>query len=403
MKRIFLSLITVGVVSAAGVMATRAFFSDVETAKGNTFQAGTLNLTIDSTQHYNGRVCENGVWVGEGNYPTGSCNGTWPSKDLTAEKFFDFADVKPGDYGENTISLTVNNNPAWACVSISPISANGTSGLALADGLQFFAWDDTNCNNQYEPGQREFPLFSNPGGIGSLSDVLNGKVYPLADAGTGSPFEPGQTRCLGLAWCAGTMTIANGAFVCDGGSLGNNAQGGSVSADVSFYVEQTRNNPDFRCGQVFDYLDIGNAVSEAGHNLSGWSDAWVKPGWGGNYGGGSSDNSLRLLMGRAAGNNCDEADRQATFTMNAGSGTATKLTLEHLDGAVNDSFDLYINDVLRGHYEATSTGGNEIWKTTTFTFPGVTGTVNVKLYAAQPVTGWCLDWGQVAFSNAKLQ
>jgi len=109
-------------------------------------------------------------------------------------------------------------------------------------------------------------------------------------------------------------------------------------------------------------------------------------------------------MGRGDSLGCaDPAAKPATFTMNAGVGSATKLTLEHLDGAVNDSFDLYIDNVLRGHYTATSTGGNEVWKTTTFTFPGVTGTVNVKLVATDEVASWCADWGQVGFSNAKLE
>jgi hypothetical protein len=175
-----------------------------------------------------------------------------------------------------------------------------------------------------------------------------------------------------------------------------------LTADISFSAVQSRNNSSFRCNPVVsDYLDIGNVTSEASHNLADWSDAWVKPGWGGNYGGGSSDSSLRLLMGK--GDSCGVGHEDATFTMNAGAGTATKLTLEHLDGAVNDSFDVYINNVVSGHYTATSTGGNEVWKTTTFTFPGVTGTVNVKLVATNEVAGWCADWGQVGFSNAKLE
>jgi len=79
----------------------------------------------------------------------------------------------------------------------------------------------------------------------------------------------------------------------------------------------------------------------------GWSDAWVKRVGGGNYGGGSSDASLRLLMGH--GDGCGEGYTSASFTLDAGSDVATRLKLEHLDGAVNDSFDVYVNGVKVGH------------------------------------------------------
>lgn len=49
MRKILLSLITIVVVSAAVVTGTQALFSDTETSTGNTFAAGTLDLTVDST------------------------------------------------------------------------------------------------------------------------------------------------------------------------------------------------------------------------------------------------------------------------------------------------------------------------------------------------------------------
>lgn len=251
MKRILLSLMTIALVAGVGIAATRAFFSDVETSTGNTFTAGTLVLSIDSTQHYNGNVCTGGVWTGTNLYPVPGtpCTGTWPLGSLTDKKFFDFADIKPGDSGENTISLHVVNNDYWACVDISPLTVNDASGNALADGLNFFAWADDG-DNAYETG--ELPLFTN--GVGKASDVLNGKIYTLADGGTGNPLpggplsETNKTKYIGLAWCAGTLTPnLNNPFGCDGSSLGNDAQGGSISADISFRVEQARNNPNFRC------------------------------------------------------------------------------------------------------------------------------------------------------------
>ena len=49
MRKILLSLITIVVVSAAVIKGTQALFSDTETSTGNTFAAGTLDLTVDST------------------------------------------------------------------------------------------------------------------------------------------------------------------------------------------------------------------------------------------------------------------------------------------------------------------------------------------------------------------
>jgi len=36
--------------------ATGAFFSDTETSTGNTFAAGEIDLTVDSTAHYAGLI-----------------------------------------------------------------------------------------------------------------------------------------------------------------------------------------------------------------------------------------------------------------------------------------------------------------------------------------------------------
>ncbi|MBI1863877.1 hypothetical protein HYS03_01575 [Candidatus Woesebacteria bacterium] len=420
MKRIFLSLLTIGVVGVAGVGASRAFFSDKEVSKGNIIQAGTLDLTIDSEAHYDGLVCTipltggPSVWQRENSEIPSQredligkpCDGTWPLKSLVNERFFNLSDIKPGDEGENTISFHVTND-AWACAKINNMTT-GHQTQDLAKGLYFTAWSDPDCNNKFD--DKETLLFSNK--VGPASDVLNGKTYALADSTTGlGPLKGNpdlnQKTCIGLRWCAGTMTVneTDHTIICDGSTLGNEAQGDSVQADITFDVVQSRNNPNFRCVvPVSDYLNIGDVASEVGHNLTEWSNPWVKPGWGGNYGGGSSDSTLRLLMGKGDINGCaDPAARPAFFTMNAGVGTATKLTLEHLDGAVNDSFDVYVEGTKIGSYIATSTGGAEVWKTTTFTFPGKTGTVHVELLATQPVAGWCADWGQVAFSNAKLE
>ena len=57
MKKILLSLLSIGAVSGVAVLATGAFFSDTEESVGNVLQAGSLDLKIDSEAHYAGLVC----------------------------------------------------------------------------------------------------------------------------------------------------------------------------------------------------------------------------------------------------------------------------------------------------------------------------------------------------------
>lgn len=188
--------------------------------------------------------------------------------------------------------------------------------------------------------------------------------------------------------------------------LGNESQSDSFTANLTITALQKRNQfTTCPVGEMkpLDTIDIGNTTSETGHNLLDWSNAWVKPGWGGNYGGGSSDGSFRLLMGK--GDGCVvPGDSWASFTMDAGTKYATQLTLEqHLDGSQTDSFNVYIDDVYAGHFTHVPSG-QELWRTTTFTLPGAkTGVFTVKLVATEPAASWCAEWGQVAFSSASIR
>ncbi|NOY35744.1 MAG: hypothetical protein GXP44_02400 [bacterium] len=134
MKKILLSLGTLAIVGAVVAGATGAFYGDTETSTGNTFTAGAIELKVDSVSHYNGMVCtEDGGWQPSGNtdafgvpvgFPTqgSDCNGTWTETNLKdgVQKFFNFTDLKPGDHGEDTISLHVYDNDAWGRFVIFP-------------------------------------------------------------------------------------------------------------------------------------------------------------------------------------------------------------------------------------------------------------------------------------------
>lgn len=284
MKKILLSLAILAAVGAVVVAGTSAFFSDTETSTGNTFTAGAIDLTVDSEQHYNGNVCvatTGGqypyIWSGDAAYPKAGtpCDGTWGATNLGAQKFFNFGDVKPGDFGENTISLHVDSNDAYACVDVN-ITANDDNGITepedeaalpagdgldgtttgdLAQNLYFTAWADQGVTPGYQgndegegdnvwQAQYEPLLFTNS--YGPASDVLGGKSYTLADSNTG-PLVGNTTTYIGLAWCAGTMSISGGVISCDGNGMGNIAQTDTMTANVAFRIEQARNNPNFTC------------------------------------------------------------------------------------------------------------------------------------------------------------
>lgn len=277
MKNILVSLLVVGSVTATVWGASSAFFSDTETSPANNLTAGKVDLKIDSTAHYNGMVCDavTDTWLDEdqdsNNNPRpellgDSCEGSFTLVDLTSEKFFNLLDVKPGDYGENTISIHITDNPVWACVDINGLTnaentvvePEGVADLGepgeLGNYLHFSAWrddggngidgaeiDPEEGNNIYDDGEEVF--FAN-----ALAPSALNNTYALAESGD-TPLSALDTHYVGFAWCFGTM---NPDMTCDGTGNHNDAQTDSLTADIAFRVEQSRNNPDFLCNPVVE-------------------------------------------------------------------------------------------------------------------------------------------------------
>ncbi len=268
MRKIIISLAIIAAIGTIVVTGTTAFFSDTETSTGNTFTAGSIDLKIDSQAHYNGMVCvrdDTGAytWQAENNglqvlpigqYPVAGtpCTGSWELKDLVADtktngvvassKFFDYYDLKPGDSGENTISLHVLNNDAWLCAEVSNLTNNDngltepesaldqTDGLGngeLQSALIMNVWRDDG-DNIFEPNDGEVMLLT--------GHPVNG-ILPIYDASTGSPLLGDTTTYLGVSW-----NLPN--------ASGNEVQTDSVTGDISFWAEQARNNPNFYCNRV---------------------------------------------------------------------------------------------------------------------------------------------------------
>ena len=280
---------------AAG--ATRAIFSDTETSTGNTFTAGAIDLGIDNHGYMDGNECvnvgteqePNYEWQGDSPYPVPGtpCSDTWTldydlSHDANGEpethQFFNFNDVKPGDWGEDTISLHVNNNDSYLCSDVT-LTSNNDNGLTgpeqkdgdttggdgegeLANAITFIWWADDG-DNVLESDENVI----NTGTLGQLG-VGNTVTVPLADSETniwGESVLPGDsTRYIAKAWCFGDMTVnkvtqdeetdgsvnnpkIDPGFTCNGAPFDNKTQTDSMTADIDFRAVQSRNNGSFVC------------------------------------------------------------------------------------------------------------------------------------------------------------
>lgn len=270
MPRILLSLFIVGAISFAAIQASSAFFSDIETSSNNVFAAGAIDLKVSNSSYYNGQASE---------------NTSWTLTDLTDHLFFNFTDVKPGDLGEDTIGIQVNDNNSWACanVNITKNDDNGNTEPELGEGdsvddggnlfdgelaqhLYFALWNDDG-DNVLETGETVITQ-------GAASNVLGNVTWPLADSqintlggANGEPLVGGQTYYVGKAWCFGTMTLnplvqdgvnnvrtpigpEGAGLTCNGAAETNITQTDMLMGDISFYAVQSRNNPEFICGQT---------------------------------------------------------------------------------------------------------------------------------------------------------
>ncbi len=274
MKRIFLSFTIITAIITITLGATRAFFSDTETSVNNNLAAGAIDLLIGNESYYNGVVSDATSWL--------------PSDLDSTTLFFDFNDLKPSDWGEDTIGIQVNTNDAWACMDITlthdddgtctePENLDDPSCVEnnndLFDGelgglVNFIFWADDG-DNVLEDNENNYIL------QGPASDVLNSSialadssssVFPeslLADSGA---LIGEETYYIGKAWCFGTLTpeplpqdngsdedrspaTTTGGISCDGSSINNAAQTDIVMGDVQFRAIQARNNESFQCTQ----------------------------------------------------------------------------------------------------------------------------------------------------------
>jgi hypothetical protein len=293
MKKILLSMGSILFASALLAGGTGAFFSSGNSSTGNTFATGVVDLQFDNESY----VTDN---FGHLIFSTTT---SWGLGSLTGKYFFKFFDLKPGDVGEDTISLHANDNNAWACMNIKltgtpefgisepeslvDFSVGSTSG-ELQNYLYFTFWADDG-DNVYEQGETVFKT-------GLVKDLFDGKNWSLADSqtniwGNNPKYIPGgSTKYIGKEWCFGTSTpnpisqdgkgktgsngplVRGTGFVCDGIPVGNIAQSDGISVDVNFSASQARDNNSFVCG------DPGTTTPKGSISGKKWNDA-DKDGW----------------------------------------------------------------------------------------------------------------------------
>lgn len=294
------------IVFVGGVVAgaTGAFFSDTETSTGNTFAAGAIDLGIDNTSYYNGVAYATTTWVLD--FDIDDCINLRGGPCL----YFSFSDLKPGDFGEDTISLHVNNNESWLCADVKVTEdddetcnepeldqetavgcnepdADPADG-ELADQIDFLWWADDG-DNVLEID--ETPLQSGTLGQAPFNATTtvaladdNENIFTVVAPTLVGPLggvltdDPAEILYVGKAWCFGDITAAptiiddapgnspadptnavlpsstgpatpeDGGYTCNGAvGITNAAQTDKVMLDVAFRAVQARNNPAFQC------------------------------------------------------------------------------------------------------------------------------------------------------------
>jgi spore coat-associated protein N len=147
MKKILISLAIIGVVGAIGIGATVAYFTDTETSTGNTFTAGSLDLTINTPK--------DAVWtmsdMAPGDIASGILNMTnvgslkgdlWPSVAFVNADNSLFADTATANdvarnlIVTNAVWIDSNSHPTPGLDILSFLPDVNTNGLRDLQDLQ---------------------------------------------------------------------------------------------------------------------------------------------------------------------------------------------------------------------------------------------------------------------------
>jgi hypothetical protein len=216
----------------------------------------TLEITVSNKAQVNGTPETNPGGLLYRLHIDGNCEGDYfkthctlfSEKDLGADDhFWQFNDVKPGDYGTNVISLHPLGNDAFACLfsnnlvdsendllSLETLAGDSGSPVGeLSSLLKLFAWADDG-DGVYESGEATLVPFNTP---------INTEAVTLA-------LSSASVTNVGIAWCAGVQNVVSTTISCDGSGDNNIAQTDSSTLDMTAYAVQQRHNEALNCATI---------------------------------------------------------------------------------------------------------------------------------------------------------
>lgn len=237
--------------------------------------------------------------------------------------------MKPGDWGEDTISLHVNNNDSYLCADVTLTKNDDMSSTEpelaspdaqdtastwdgeLANHLRWYWWADDG-DNVYEtcPAQGSVggcvseTLLSGSGSALPNADGTFTSTVALADSQTNvwgdlngtlpgnGPLPGDSVRYIAKAWCFGESSflpkvqdglttqgpnVIGRGVQCDGSAETNITQTDGLTMDISFRAVQSRNNTSFVCSTPTQGPEIVRVTSpELQFGSTGWG-GWSCP------------------------------------------------------------------------------------------------------------------------------
>lgn len=259
---------SLGMIVFAGALVaggTGAFFSDTETSTGNTFTAGSIDLSLGSDTSSANNV--NGPAV----------TNTLLSNNA-GRSLFNFTDLKPGDLGTVVFNLMVTSNEAYACADTDLMTGEentivdpeadaldadfGPGEGELQNYIQFATFADLDLDGTYDAGVEPVNVNQYGGDSNGFTntEIAGAGSVPVADPSTPNTwltigaltpnveYGAGMLYCFGNFETIGTLDTTE-VTGCDGGTIGtyNDAQTDSATGAITFSAVQTRNNEGFKC------------------------------------------------------------------------------------------------------------------------------------------------------------
>lgn len=268
MNKIIKSLSLVLAVAAIAGYGTYSYFSDTEASNGNTFTAGSIDLSLggdfSSLNNVNG---------------TPQITAANPSK--PGQALYNFTDLKPGDQGGGSFNLAVTSNEAYVCAksTITGTPENvrnypelnagdlttGSNEGELQNFLQLATFADYDGDGKYDVNE---PVNVNQyGGDGdgfTMAEIAAAGWVPVADPTSPNTWltigslQNAIPKSAGMLYCFGKFTTTGSADTtqvtgCNGADVNGNqnvAQTDGIVGGIEFYAVQTRNNSTFRCSDM---------------------------------------------------------------------------------------------------------------------------------------------------------